>query len=181
VTVLALDLGSRMGWALLRADGRVESGVEAFSPKTNESPGGRFNRFRRWLVDMKQAHPELARIAYENVNFIGGPQGTYAVQVYGGFEAIVLMFCDHHQIECRGHAVGTVKKRFAGSGKATKDDMIAQCRAMGFKPQDDNEADAIAVLHVATDRCPVLTMNGATPKKRRTKSPPTIPAGADPF
>jgi Holliday junction resolvasome RuvABC endonuclease subunit len=77
----------------------------------------------------------------------------------------------------RGLQRGQVKKQFAGSGKASKDDMIKQCRALGFNVKSDNEADAIAVLHVATGRCPLLTMSGATPKNA-AKRPPTIPAGA---
>lgn len=179
--VLALDIATDCGWAVLRGNGRVESGTERFAPKAHEAPGGRFNRFRRWLVDVKQANPDLARVAYEDVVFVGNPGAAYAVQLYGGFLAVVLMFCDHHQLEAKGYGVATVKKRFTGSGKASKDDVMKQCRALNFNPGDHNEADAIAVLHVATDRCPVLTMTGATPRKRAPKPTPAMQPGVDPF
>jgi crossover junction endodeoxyribonuclease RuvC len=103
---LALDLGTNTGFAILRADGRIESGTERFNSKSGEGPGGRFLRFRRWLLDVKQANPELARVVYEDVTFIGVPGAAYAVQLYGGFLAIVLMFIEHHQLEGKGFAVG---------------------------------------------------------------------------
>ena len=46
----------------------------------------------------------------------------------------------------RSVAISTVKKHFAGSGKAKKPDMIAAARSRGWSPGDDNEADALAVL-----------------------------------
>jgi hypothetical protein len=50
---LALDLGTNLGFALLRADGRIESGIERFEAKSKEGPGMRWVHFKRWLVDMK--------------------------------------------------------------------------------------------------------------------------------
>jgi hypothetical protein len=178
---LALDLGTNTGFAVLRADGRIESGEERFNPKAGEGPGGRFVRFRRWLLDVKQANPELARVVYEDVAFIGKPGAAYAVQIYGGFLAIVLMFIEHHQLEAEGFAVGRIKKQFAGSGKAQKKDVIETCKRLGFNPGGDNEADAIALLHVATGTAPLLTMSGASPKKRAPRSPPQLAPGQIPF
>ena len=42
-----------------------------------------------------------------------------------------------------------MKRHIAGKGNAPKDDVIAAVRALGFDPEDDNEADALAVLHWA--------------------------------
>jgi hypothetical protein len=178
---LALDLGSDTGFAVLRADGRIESGTEKFHPKNGEGPGGRFVRFRRWLVDVKQANPELARVVYEDVSFVGAPGAAYAVQLYGGFKAIVLMFVEHHQLETKGFAVSTIKKQFAGSGKAQKKDVTDSCKRLGFMPGTHNEADAIALLHVATGTAPLLTMSGATPKRRRPKPQPELAPGQNAF
>lgn len=179
-TTLALDLATRTGWALLRADGRVESGSVSFAVKVNEGQGRRYVKARAWLVEMKQAHPDIAEIIYETV--MGhGAHNVIAGHVYGGLLATVQSFGEHHCIPYRGIGVSTIKKRFAGHGKATKGDMIAACRALGFSPTDDNEADAIALLHVALGREPVLTMSGASQKKRRSKPQPDTPAGANPF
>lgn len=179
--VLALDLGTRTGWALLRADGRVESGQERFPVKDGEGQGIRYVRFRRWLLDMKQAHPDLAELVYEQVMGHGAFQ-VIASHVYGGMQATLQAFGEHHQIAYRSIGVSTIKKQFAGHGKASKTDVIRQCEALGYRPASDNEADAIALLHVATGRCPLLTMTGATPKgKRRPKSQPEVRPGENPF
>jgi Holliday junction resolvasome RuvABC endonuclease subunit len=42
--------------------------------------------------------------------------------------------------------VGTIKRHIAGKGNADKAAVIAAVKALGFDPQDDNEADALALL-----------------------------------
>jgi Holliday junction resolvasome RuvABC endonuclease subunit len=42
--------------------------------------------------------------------------------------------------------VGTIKRFIAGKGNADKKAVIEAVRARGFRPNDDNEADAIAIL-----------------------------------
>jgi Holliday junction resolvasome RuvABC endonuclease subunit len=42
--------------------------------------------------------------------------------------------------------VGTIKRHVTGRGNADKVAMVAAVRARGFKPADDNEADALALL-----------------------------------
>ncbi len=178
--VLALDLGTRTGWALLRADGRVESGQAKFEVKDGEGQGSRYVKFRRWLVEMKAAHPDLVRIVHEKVMGHGAFQ-VISAHVYGGMLATLQAFGEHHQLAYRGIGVSTIKKQFAGHGKASKTDVIRQCEAMGFKPCSDNEADAIALLHVATGRAPILTMSGATPKKKKPRPQPEVAAGHNQF
>lgn len=179
---MALDLGTKCGYAILRADGRVESGEARFPVKDGEGQGIRYVRFRRWLVEMKQAHPDIAELVYEQVMGHGAFQ-IIASHVYGGLLATLQAFGEHHGIVYRGIGVATIKKQFAGHGKASKTDMIRQCEALGFRPNSDNEADAIAILHVATGRCPILTMTGATPKKgsRRPRPQPEMQPGENPF
>lgn len=176
---MALDLATRTGFAILRADGKVESGEARFDLKPTDGQGLRYIKFRKWLVEMKAAHP-IERLVYEKVMGHGAFQ-VISAHVYGGLLATLQAFGEHHQIPYDGFAVTTIKKQFAGSGRAQKVDVIRQCEAMGFRPASDNEADAIALLHVATGRCPVLTMSGATPKKRTPKAQPEIRPGADPF
>ena len=42
--------------------------------------------------------------------------------------------------------VGTIKRFIAGKGNADKAAVIAAVRKRGFAPEDDNEADAVAIL-----------------------------------
>ena len=44
-----------------------------------------------------------------------------------------------------------VRRHATGKGNANKDAMITVARARGFSPADDNEADAIAILHWAIE------------------------------
>ena len=45
--------------------------------------------------------------------------------------------------------IGTIKKHATGKGNAGKDEMIAAMRALDHGVTDDNEADALAILHWA--------------------------------
>ena len=49
----------------------------------------------------------------------------------------------------QGVPVGTIKRHATGKGNASKDEMIAAMRALGHAVTDDNEADALAILHWA--------------------------------
>lgn len=183
---LALDLGTHCGWALLRADGRIESGCESFNPKIREGAGQRWIKFRAWLVEVKNTHG-INRIAYELV--IGGMPGqVYAAQVYGGFVAVLQHFAEHHQLPYEGFHVGTIKKAWTGNGSAKKSDMIARCKELGFTPANDNQADAIALLHLACNRVPKLPIErqaARIPKRKPKPNPDTrtrpMALSRDPF
>ena len=45
--------------------------------------------------------------------------------------------------------MGTIKRHIAGKGNADKQAVIDAVRRLGFSPADDNEADALALLHWA--------------------------------
>lgn len=47
----------------------------------------------------------------------------------------------------QGVPVATIKKHATGKGNAGKEEMIAAAKARGHQPTDDNEADALAILH----------------------------------
>lgn len=54
--------------------------------------------------------------------------------------------CTEFSIRCDGVPVGTIKKGMTGNGRASKQDIIDATHSCGFKPFDDNEADAITLL-----------------------------------
>jgi Holliday junction resolvasome RuvABC endonuclease subunit len=43
--------------------------------------------------------------------------------------------------------VGTIKKHATGKGNAGKQDMVVAMQLLGHPITDDNEADALALLH----------------------------------
>ena len=51
----------------------------------------------------------------------------------------------------KGVPVGTIKKHATGKGNAGKSEMIVAAKVRGHNPVDDNEADALALLHWAIE------------------------------
>jgi crossover junction endodeoxyribonuclease RuvC len=142
--LLALDLGTRCGWALW--DGaRLESGVQVFDLKRGESPGMRFVRFNAWLASWAPDTPRPALIAYEQTHHRGGA----ATEVAAGLATRVQEFCARHGVEHVAVHSATLKKWATGKGNADKAGMLAAvCRR--WKPvTDDNETDAVALLQYA--------------------------------
>jgi len=143
--VLALDLGQKTGWAMRLPDTIIASGTVEFRPGRFEGGGMVYLRFRAWLEQV-HATNRLRLIVFEEVR---RHVGTAASHSYGGFLAILTSWCEHREVPYHGVPVGTIKRHIAGKGNARKEDVIAALRALGFDPDDDNEADALAVLHWA--------------------------------
>ena len=146
-TILALDLGTTTGWALRTRDGAVTSGTQSFRPQRFEGGGMRFLRFKRWLTELKAHADGIDSLHFEEVR---RHVSTDAAHAYGGFLATLTSWCEHHQIPYQGVPVGTIKKHATGKGNASKDEMITAMRRLGHVPTDDNEADALALLHWAS-------------------------------
>jgi Holliday junction resolvasome RuvABC endonuclease subunit len=72
--------------------------------------------------------------------------------MYGGFLAHLTAWCEQHQIPYDGIPVGTIKKHATGKGNSNKAAMIAAMKAKGFKPETDNDADALALLLCVIDQ-----------------------------
>lgn len=147
-TILALDLGTNTGWALYHLDGSIISGTECFKPQRFEGGGMRFLRFKRWLNELLSATRSINAVYFEEVRRHAGVDAAHA---YGGFMGQLTAWCEHQNIPYQGVPVGTIKKHATGKGNAGKDDVIAAARLRGHSPADDNEADALALLHWAIE------------------------------
>ncbi|MDX3877619.1 MAG: hypothetical protein QHC81_03935 [Achromobacter sp.] len=145
VNILALDLGTKLGWAVRARDGKVWHGTEAFTPRKSWTPGQRWLRARSFLTDLIVRH-QVHAIAYEDVK---RHMGTDAAHAYGAFLCLVEMLADSHRLRLLPVGVKTIKKHWTGNGNADKAAMEAQARARGFRPESDNDADALAILHWA--------------------------------
>ena len=106
----------------------------------------RFLRFKRWLNELLSVSNHINAVFFEEVRRHAGVDAAHA---YGGFMGHLTAWCEHHNIPYQGVPVGTIKKHATGKGNAGKDEMIAAIRARGHTPGDDNEADALALLHWA--------------------------------
>lgn len=139
---LALDLGTTTGFAWSSAKGAMVSGTWDFKPKKYEGAGMRYVRFVAAL-DHLHARTPITQVWFEAVR---RHIGTDAGHVYGGLMGHLESWCENNKVPYAGVPVATIKKDWTGKGNANKEAMIAECERRGFEPDDDNEADAIAIL-----------------------------------
>jgi len=145
---LAIDLGTTTGWALRSKDGQIAHGFASFKPQRFEGGGMRYLRFKRWLTEIKALSSDIHAVYFEEVR---RHAGVDAAHVYGGLLATLTTWCEHHQIPYQGVPVGTIKRHATGRGNAGKAEVIEAMRAKGHPVANDNEADALALLHWALD------------------------------
>lgn len=147
--VLALDLGTQCGWAVATRDGKFSSGSDRFDPKRCGGAGKRWLSFREFLTARAREAGGIQAVYYEDVK---NHAGVIAAHVYGGFLAVLELWCAANNIPLYGVGVGTIKKHATGRGNAKKPDMIAAAQAMGVRVVDDNQADAVALLAYALEQ-----------------------------
>ena len=144
--ILALDLGTTTGWALRSHDGLITSGTVSFRPGRFDGGGMRYLRFTNWLTEIDRLSGPIAAIWFEEVR---RHAGTDAAHIYGGLMATLTSWAELRGIPYEGVPVGTIKRFIAGKGNADKDAVIAAIKTRGHAPEDDNEADALAILYWA--------------------------------
>lgn len=159
-TILALDLGTKTGWAMGSFGNLICSGTRVDKPGRYDGGGMRYLRFRGWLLELR-AGQSFDVVYFEEVR---RHMSTDSAHVYGGFLAHLTAWCEEHKVPYEGLPVGTIKKEATGKGNAGKDQVIsAMVKRWGVKPVDDNEADALAILHCAFVSRPTATL----PRQRR--------------
>ena len=144
--VLALDLGTQLGWALLEGSS-LSSGEVCLAPRRNEGPGMRLVRFRKFLDEIG----DVDALYYESVN---RHIGTQAAHVYGSLEGRLQEWCEDRKIaEYCGIPVTKIKKHATGKGNADKHAMIDAAKERWPDQQigerEDNRADALWTLDCA--------------------------------
>lgn len=142
MAVLTIDLGSTTGWMLKQVGGAQAHGVWKLKGGRFEGGGMRYLRFRNELESIHAQVP-LDLVFFEEVR---RHNGTDAAHVYGGLLATLTAFCEEHSVAYEGVPVAVIKKFVTGKGNADKKAVIAAVRAYGYVVDDDNEADAIAIM-----------------------------------
>lgn len=152
MNILALDLATRTGWAL-RERGRTESGAESFEVKRGESPGMRYLKFNAWLDEVALIHgrdetKRVELIVYEQPFVM---RSGAAAEISLGLATRVQEFCARHGIEHAAVNGSTLKKWTTGRGNADKVAMLEAVARRWRRVDDDNEADAVALLYYALE------------------------------
>jgi hypothetical protein len=149
--ILALDLGTTTGWALSNSSGLLHSGTHSFKASRFEGAGMRFLKFEKFLVDLRKDTGGFDLILFEEVR---RHMGVDAAHAYGGYLATLQRWAEAWSIGYSGVPVGTIKQFATGKGNAKKDAMVeaavrlhAPFADAGWKPVDDNQADAVCLLH----------------------------------
>jgi len=142
--ILALDLGTKCGWATLSGSGEIKSGVVKYST------GDRYREFAAMLERLEPQYQPFKAIYYEKVS---RHMGVRAAHVYGGFLGQLEVFSNRSKVPFTGLHVGTIKKHATGKGNANKDQMFVAAREQWPDQNvvDDNQADALWILDLAVN------------------------------
>jgi Holliday junction resolvasome RuvABC endonuclease subunit len=144
--ILAIDLGNEFGWALKKPS-TIESGWDRLTNGSSNHPGKKFELFRNHLRELNDI--DLTEIWYEEVK---RHNGLHAARAYCGYVAVLQMYAYRRGIPCSGVGVGTIKKFWTGNGRSDKEMMIKEANRRGFDTDNDNCADALALLHYVIEK-----------------------------
>jgi crossover junction endodeoxyribonuclease RuvC len=142
MNVLALDLGTHLGWAM-KKDGKVSFGTKVFRRDPTESVGAILHHFRMWMNSrLDEFTPDV--IVYEYPHL----RGKHATTLLVGMSAILAEISHIRKIPVVAVHSQTLKKGFCGSGRASKEEMIEQAKKVvkSRRKLSSHEADAIALL-----------------------------------
>jgi crossover junction endodeoxyribonuclease RuvC len=138
--IISLDMATTTGWCV-----HGQSGTFKADLKRGESPGMRFLRFRAWLRSLIESNGGVDLMVFERAHHRGGA----ATQLCVGLMTEALTAAAEHGANTMPVHSGTLKKWATGSGAAGKPAMIQAAKRMGYKPVDDNEADACLLFEYA--------------------------------
>jgi Holliday junction resolvasome RuvABC endonuclease subunit len=161
MSILALDLGTKTGWAHL-AWGVVYSGTQSLATEKELREMRKLDldrccdiRIKR-LYEFIQSFDFVDHIYFEDVEFQSSRAQT---QLWASLRAMVIL--QHPQRIVRAVPVGTLKKFATGKGNAKKEQMAAALPNCGLaleeKVRDDNEVDALHLLNFA-----IKELNGSS-------------------
>lgn len=153
--VLALDLATNVGWAML-ANGILTHGEQSNHRKhglkrtPDEHPGIAYHRFDSWLTDfLNEQKPALIVTEYS-----GFFKSAAARDICCGFRGILLAQCAKRGLPLFSYSPAHIKKFWTGAGNADKDLMMTSAAVHGFTDVGPDECDAIAMLHLHLNQQP---------------------------
>ena len=172
-SAIALDVASTTGWACWKAGDEWPSygSIKFQTPDLGE----RAKMFSDWLISIVVAE-KITDIAIESPiqPIIGGTQLDILIWLYGCFLR-VLEISSRRQINV--HPVTTTQWRswFLGVTQAPrsldksrrrtwlKRRCVDECKARGYAPNNDNEADALAILDYIRSQNDMAYARSSTP------------------
>lgn len=143
-SILAIDPATKCGFA--HSSGA--SGTWDLSVRRDESAGMRLIRLEGKLNEIQNAGA-LNLCVFEAARH-AAPKMQGALVVQSEFQAVIKLWCEKQKIAYRGYSPAEIKKHATGKGNANKAAMVAAAKARWPQVGDDNEADALWILDLAT-------------------------------
>jgi Holliday junction resolvasome RuvABC endonuclease subunit len=141
LNLLALDVATHCGWAT----SINVYGVWDLTPKRDESAGMRLIRFRCKLKEIIQSE-KINLVVFERP----GGQHKGAIIVQSELQGQIKTICEDLKIQYRGYSSQEIKKYATGKGNCGKPVMIKAAQdKLGYRGENDNEADALWLLELA--------------------------------
>lgn len=142
LNILAIDQASNCGWKSPNSYGCWD-----FKTRKDESSGMKMLRFRSKLQEVCRLE-DINLIVYERV------AGQHAASIIHASKMVAMIetFCEENNIQYRAYSAGEIKRFATGKGNSTKEAMIkAAASKYGYIGNNDNEADAIHLWHLAME------------------------------
>lgn len=138
--ILALDVATKTGWAVgYNSPEDITYGTKHFTDVHHFGALGA--ALSGFIADMVHDHrPDI--IAMEKPWLMR----NNVARRLNGMCFMVEVVAHNLGIPFREFAPMSIKKHWVGSGRADKKQMLAAAKLRGYLPEDDNQADAIALL-----------------------------------
>jgi Holliday junction resolvasome RuvABC endonuclease subunit len=150
-TLLALDLASKTGWAFgevaerpltpIEANAHAKCEIESGTVRFSGEGGAFFRSFATWLTTMLNRHqPNI--VVFEAPVLPSRTQLKTIRRLYT-LAGLTEMLAEPLVDQVFEAHLQAIKKHATGNGRADKAAMMRAAQAMGWRPVDDNEADAL--------------------------------------
>lgn len=155
MVLLALDLASTLGYAVGTPGGVIAHGSFKL-PSTGCEIGTFGDAYWRWL-DSALSRWSVGEVVFESPILPGKTNLTTLRKLYG-LTLVTEMAAGRRHIPVREANLSSIRVHFLGVARAPasvpkperrawiKEATITQCRRLGFRPVDDNDADALALF-----------------------------------
>lgn len=141
--ILSLDLATATGWCCGAPDNANPDFGTFVLPSTGDDVGTFGLKFAEWMkATIEQYKPALIIFEAPILPKKTQPMTARKLMLLAG---LTEMMARHRNITCREGRASAVKKYFAGTGRAQKEDTKAMCRRYGWRVKTDDEADACAL------------------------------------
>lgn len=146
--ILALDPATKMGWAYYDGNSTV-SGTWDLSVRRDESAGMRLIRLKSKLNEIHKLGIDV--LVYEGARH-GAPKMQGALVTQSQLQGVFVCWAEENSIQYRAYSPSEIKKKATDKGNASKEEVMEACKKkLGVVPNDDNEADALWLLQLASD------------------------------